>query len=194
MSEINEHFMLARNVHLEQQAIETIISLFASEDINNKSEAERMALILETISAACDVVPRKENDEDSKKLQEFNSALEHYVKQFRGEEAVTIKNVGKDLNSCITTLNKIRLLLKNEVDGEWKANRMSFFIDGLKKAGEKHVKKVRVRLWGLSLLFCGCLYALLGLAYTAFSDKPFSLVPLFSLLIIGGAEYSYSML
>lgn len=178
--------MLAKNKQLENKAIESIITLLTSEEIKSKSEAETMALILETISAACDVVPRKENDEDSRKLQEFNSALDHYVKQFRGQEALTINNGGKDLQSCIVTLDKIRKSLKNETDGEWKANRMLSFIDDLAKVGVRFEKKRRVCLWGMILFLGGCLY---GMGAGDFYH--FNSIILSSLMVGGGALFVY---
>lgn len=103
------------------------------------NEAEIMTLILETIAKSYNAVPRQDNDEDSQKLREFNSVLEQYAKQFREQGAIIIKNGGKDLNSCIATLNKIRQLMTNEAN-DWAANRMTYFIDGLAIAVEKREK------------------------------------------------------
>ena len=139
MNTINKRFIFKRDKQREKQAIESIKSLLASEDSKNMNEAEIMALILETIAEAHRAEPRQDNDEDSQELREFSSVVNHYAKQFREQGAIIIKNGGKDLNSCIVTLNKIRLLMKNEA-GDWMDNRMSLFINGLTIAEERREK------------------------------------------------------
>ena len=139
MNTINKRFIFKTDKQREKQAIESIKSLLASEDSKNMNEAEIMALILETIAGAHRAEPRQDNDEDSQELREFSSVVNHYAKQFREQGSIIIKNGGKDLNSCIATLNKIRQLMTNEAN-DWAANRMTYFIDGLAIAVERREK------------------------------------------------------
>lgn len=189
MGGISENFMLSRNRQLENQAIESIITLFAANETQSKNEQEIMALVLDAITAACDVVPRQDNDDEARKLQEFNSKLEHYIKQFRGEEAATIKNCGKDLSSCVATLKRIRQSLREEPDGDWMEKRMTLFIDGLTIIGERLVKKRMVSVVGLGIVLFGFLLELLD---GVFLDLGSSGITVFTcLVLVGGGIYVY---
>lgn len=189
MNEISENFMLSRNEQLEEQAISSIITLFAANETQNKSEEEIMALVLDTITAACDVVPRQDNDEESKKLQEFNSKLGHYIKQFRREEAATIKIHGKDLPSCINSLSRISQSFRSEPDGEWMEERMKLFIDGLTESGKKLEKKRQVCIAGVSIAALGlCLIPMMNVILDTDSEN-FTVMGILGLL--GGAIYMF---
>ena len=186
MGEISENFMLSRNRQLENQAIESIITLFAANETQSKNEQEIMALVLDAITAACDVVPRQDNDDEARKLQEFNSKLGHYIKQLRGEEAATFKNYGKDLSSCIATLKRIRQSLREEPNGDWMEKRMTLFIDGLTEIGGRLEMKRKVCVVGLIIVIFASILMMLSGTFIDFNNTLF-----ISILLVGGGIYVF---
>ena len=162
---LEESFTLVSNDQTDSNAAKTIVMAFTDNTFNQKSSNEIISFVLDTLMASCSVVPITQKEANSDALVATNKFLEEHRTAYINNQP-KVPHVGKELDSCITTLKNISDIAPNS---DIKArlysliNKLSEAINTQKKIEEKNNSRSGAMALAAIIVTGSSLFFFLGL-------------------------------
>lgn len=162
---LEESFTLVSNDQIDSNAAKTIVMAFTDKTFNQKSSNEIISYVLDTLMASCSVVPIAQKETNSDTLVATNKFLEEHRTAYINNQP-KVPHVGKELDSCITTLKNISAIAPNsDIKARLDSliSKISEAINTQVKIEEKNNSRGRVMILGFIIMAGGTISYMIGL-------------------------------